>query len=526
MLAIGVAAAALRLPFLFAGLSMDEGGYATVAREWANGARLYSPTAWVDRPQGLLVLYRALLLISDSAWAIRLGVVIAGALVAMALVVSGRLLASAPAGIVAGSVYAVAAIAPAAEGFTFNGELAASVFTTLALTLALVAVRPARHPTLVFLCAGLAAGCAVTVKQSAFDGLVVAGVVLLARRDRLRWGRAGATLLCGFTAVLAASVAHGVSVGFSHYWWSIIGYRMDAPSGGAAPLEGRLDLLDATIHTVAWDVAPLVVVAGLGLVVAWRRTGGPTSLIVGCWLAASFLGFNAGGLYWPHYFVQLLAPLCLGASLLIAVVPRRLAVAVGVALCAPVAVTAAAWSMVPDSVARQEIPYLRRSDVDAQVARELAHCPAGSLIALPSEADLYFLANRPPPFPYLWGRGLTEIPHAEGQLMHLLGARKAPALVADYANGWSSLDPTGVDRRRLRSYVDVRDFPGVRLLARNRSIASACRLRRGPRRPVLTPPFLRRGVPERRPPAARTMSRLPPPRPNVSVDRPRTPARR
>ena len=61
----------LRLPFLWGGLGADEGGYAYVAREWARGARLYS-SVWVDRPQGLLVVYRLLLLLGGHAWTIRL----------------------------------------------------------------------------------------------------------------------------------------------------------------------------------------------------------------------------------------------------------------------------------------------------------------------------------------------------------------------------------------------------------------------------------------------------------------------
>ena len=59
-----LAAAAVRVPFLAAGIGQDEGGYAYIAREWARGARLYD-ALWVDRPQGLLLAYRALLSLAD-----------------------------------------------------------------------------------------------------------------------------------------------------------------------------------------------------------------------------------------------------------------------------------------------------------------------------------------------------------------------------------------------------------------------------------------------------------------------------
>lgn len=483
MAAVALLAAVVRVPFLFAGLSMDEGGYAYVARQWAGGARLYSDAAWVDRPQGLLLLYRGLLLVSDSAWGIRLGVVIAGAVIAVAVAVIGRELASPGTGLAAAGTYAIVGIAPAAEGFTFNGELAASVFTAIAVACALVAVRPGARQTVGFALAGLAGGYAVLVKQSAFDGLVVAVVVLVANRRRIRARRAVAALLAAFSAVLAAALVHGASVGFSRYWWSIFGYRASAPSGASAPLPERLELLRATVGTVAWDVLPLAAVGLCGVIVAWRTVRPTTSSITGAWILCAFAGLSVGGMYWPHYFVQLLPPLCVAAALVIGVVPRRAGAVIAAALCAPVVATAAAWATEPEAVRDRQIPYLRRSDVDAEVARQVERCPGTSLLAVPSEADLYFLADRRAALPYLWGRGVTEIPRAAADLTRLLSSRTPPAVVADYANGWSGLDPTGVDRRRLRAYVAVARFPGVRLLARSPAIAAACRLA-GPAHPI------------------------------------------
>jgi hypothetical protein len=84
----------LRAPFVFTGLSTDEGGYAYVAQQWSHGAHLYV-TGWIDRPQGLLVIYRALLALNDSGWTIRLGMVLAGAVITAALGGIGVLLAGA-----------------------------------------------------------------------------------------------------------------------------------------------------------------------------------------------------------------------------------------------------------------------------------------------------------------------------------------------------------------------------------------------------------------------------------------------
>src|SRR4026209_2181064 len=56
VVAVGVSIL-LRARFLVTPLTSDEGGYMAVARAWASGKHLYTE-AWVDRPQGLLVLYR------------------------------------------------------------------------------------------------------------------------------------------------------------------------------------------------------------------------------------------------------------------------------------------------------------------------------------------------------------------------------------------------------------------------------------------------------------------------------------
>ena len=73
---LGVAAIALlavlvRLRFLDTPLSVDEGGYAAVTRFWGGGSHLYRDV-WVDRPQGLLLLYRgAFDVFGTHAWAVR-----------------------------------------------------------------------------------------------------------------------------------------------------------------------------------------------------------------------------------------------------------------------------------------------------------------------------------------------------------------------------------------------------------------------------------------------------------------------
>src|SRR5439155_26974867 len=81
-LAVGLAVL-VRLPFWKAPLTADEGGYAEVARLWSHGATLYRG-AWVDRPQGLVLVFRALHLIGGSPVAMRVTAAVVAALVVAA----------------------------------------------------------------------------------------------------------------------------------------------------------------------------------------------------------------------------------------------------------------------------------------------------------------------------------------------------------------------------------------------------------------------------------------------------------
>src|ERR671933_3045975 len=61
-----------RLPFMSVPLTQDEGGYAYVARLWAAGTRLYDG-AWMDRPQGLALLFRLLVSVAPTTAGLRGG---------------------------------------------------------------------------------------------------------------------------------------------------------------------------------------------------------------------------------------------------------------------------------------------------------------------------------------------------------------------------------------------------------------------------------------------------------------------
>ncbi|HEX3454130.1 MAG TPA: hypothetical protein VHS03_05855, partial [Gaiellaceae bacterium] len=121
--ALGAAALAVlfRLPFLHAPLTTDEGGYAEAARLWSRGDTLYRDI-WVDRPQGLLLVFRAVVAAESSPDVIRWAAMLVGAATVVATFCLALRLVSRTAAIAAALLMATAGASPFVESFTLAGE--------------------------------------------------------------------------------------------------------------------------------------------------------------------------------------------------------------------------------------------------------------------------------------------------------------------------------------------------------------------------------------------------------------------
>ena len=108
-------------------LSVDEGGYGYVAHWWARGADLYGDV-WVDRPQGLLLLYRwASTLPGSDRFDIRLMAALWSCAIAVVLGLLITRVAGRRAGAAAALLSGLLSTSPVIEGFTANGELMATL---------------------------------------------------------------------------------------------------------------------------------------------------------------------------------------------------------------------------------------------------------------------------------------------------------------------------------------------------------------------------------------------------------------
>jgi 4-amino-4-deoxy-L-arabinose transferase-like glycosyltransferase len=432
-------ALATRVAFWGTPLTADEGGYAQIARLWDSGVGLYGG-AWVDRPQGLLLVYRGLLeLGGGSTESLRIVAAAVSMLMVVATVVVAVRICGTLDAIAAGLLLATFAASPFIEAFTLSGELLAAFPAVLSLLAFTVYLQRRRVAWLAV--AGLLTGCAVMIKQSAFDaGLAAVAFLLLTERKR-------AFSVSIFVLMALVPVAIAASAAPTHDWWNaVVAYRAEGDSLLTGSPLHRLELFAGSVPAAAKGLGVLALLAAIG----WRSS----PLLVRLWLGAAVVGVLGGGNFHSHYYLQLAAPLSILAAVGVTqllVERRRLATAVcGAAALVTVALTAPLWFASGPAQARAIWPKdgrLVHSEAVAAYVKEHTK-PNERILVLWAGADVYYLADRRPALPYLWYRNVESIDGALASVQWLLAVRR-PALVV-LAQAPDTIDPSGETERILR----------------------------------------------------------------------------
>jgi hypothetical protein len=453
LLAMAIAAAAaLRLRFAEVPLTADEGGYGVIAGRWADGAILYGD-AWVDRPQALVLLYRI-------AWeggpaGIRVLALVATIATAVGVGWAARSLGGRNAVIAAVGLYLLVSSAPRLEGWAANGELLAGAFATLGIA-SLLAWRRAGRVSAGLLAAGMVlVSTAPLVKQSAVEGLAVAAVLVIPHaRSRLP--------ALGWAALpWLVAAAHGVTVGLDRWWFAVVGYRFHGDPA-ADSVAGRLELLWQAVPPLVLDATPLLAV---GLVCVGRL--GRRHVVYVAWLAGGLFGVVGGGLFHPHYWLQLLPFGAVAAGVAWTRMPRRVLPAV----VAGIAVLAAGWVpyLTTTSPARLGVKAtgdLRLAAAEG-VGQELAELtePDERVLVVWAAASVYAYAGREPATPYLWFRPVRYIDGASEAIVDEVAGSNPPAAIA-LAQPPEWLDPAGELSRLLeRRYLREATVDGIPIYA-------------------------------------------------------------
>jgi hypothetical protein len=284
-------------------LITDEGEYAVAARAWASGGLPYRD-AFSQKPPTTFVFYRAAAAVSASPESPRLAGALASLLTLLVLFLCAPRAWSAAGRLAAPAAFAALSSIPVGDfGFPANTETFLNLFAALS---ALAVLRGAPF------WAGLAAGAALTTKQTAAWTVLGFGVLAsTSRRSALRYAL-GAALLPAFWA-LYFFVRGAFADYWSQAWAGNARYAAVLISTGA--LEGQLRwFATALLPRLILFSLPALGLAGWGL--HGRRAGKeyPVETISVVWFGAALAGALTGLFLFPHYFVQVAPALALGAA--------------------------------------------------------------------------------------------------------------------------------------------------------------------------------------------------------------------
>lgn len=460
----GVLAVLARLPLMGLPLDPDEGGYALIARRWASGAQLYTDGAWVDRPPGLLLVFRLAGDIAYSPTGLRVVAMVPAVVVTLAAASAAWALAGRLAAVVTGVLTAVVLAGPYVEGYQLNGELIAAAVASCAVALSLWWRRSALGSGWLVV-VGLLAASAPLVKQSAVDGLVVVVAVAAASARRRR---ALPLVLLGVAVPLVGLGVAAAAGGWHRWWYALVGFQAQVSQG--QPWDRRLGSLAVGLMQIAPDMVGLTLAAVMGVMLWWdaRRLVWPALL----WAAVAVLAAVTGPFAHPHYWVQAVGPLAVLAGLAAArlgALPAngRALVAAVLALSLLTPVVGQAYVVAHPADARAALLSTdHRFAADGQVAAWLrAHtAPGEQVYAFVAAAELYLLADRGTTYPYLWYDSVRRVPGAAERLREWLASPQAPAYLVMY-NQPGEVDPSGRLRLVLKQqYAKVASVAGYDVL--------------------------------------------------------------
>ena len=312
---------AVRVWFLRIALIPDEGGFYLVAKTWStHGKNLYGHY-FVDRPPGLIVVYK-LAAITNHVVSVRVLGAAAAVVTVLALARAAHRLGLP---VVAPAVVAGALLSnPVDESIYGSSGLFAVPWVALAFLCTIEMMRSERTRSYVFATlAGVAATVAVSMKQNFADGFVFAGVVLLVhvlqRRSTLRLALLrGLALTLGAAIVVATMVVQSLftEAGPKALWLAAVSFRFKASEvlaeTAAQGTAYRLTLL--VLVLVVTGIVPLV----LALLLRAARSGfrgSPWAWACGVVLVLDVPSMVLGGSYWPHYALQVVPAAGLAVAL-------------------------------------------------------------------------------------------------------------------------------------------------------------------------------------------------------------------
>lgn len=417
--AIAIVTLATRGPsFALSVVDWDESLYFIMAQLWRAGHLPYT-AVWDNKPIGIYAIFALFQTVFGGIFAMRLAAMLA--ILAMALLtwrIARRALrhhsamTAEIAGGIAGLLVVVATMPD--DGIAANTEIFMEAFTCLGMLWALAPEGPIRTWRAIGI--GFALGLAFMVKYVAVFDMFAVYAAMLLLPGRLRRGAAGLAdaiglgllfslgALAPFLATLALYAANGALPALISA--SILSNmrRVAVPVSGNSFLHAyaqQAALFPALFLSVLW-------IAG------WTARRPREGLVLAFWVVTSSLGVASGGLYFSHYFLQLLPVLCIGTALMLAqlwtMLPRLgragLAAVFLLSLVPLAERSGQALGRMVAVMGRPAQGYGLLRDTPAEVAHDLraaiAQSPGATVYVFDGEPILYGLLHTPLPTKYVF----------------------------------------------------------------------------------------------------------------------------
>lgn len=423
--ALVILSVATRLPaFVMSVVDWDESLYFIMAEQWRAGHLPYT-TVLDNKPIGvyaIFVIFQSLF--GDRPVSIRIaGAMAIAATAVMTYRITRHLLRGLSpittelTGALVGILFIVTTISD--DGIASNTEIFMEAFTCLGMLLALTPTGPIGLRRAVMI--GLSLGLAFIIKYVAvFDMFAVfLAMTVLPGRTRAGLTRLWDVLRLGvlfslaalapFVATVLLYAAHGALPLFLQASLLSNLRRVAIPLSGNSFLHAfgqQAELYPALYVAIGWLSACLVPMRGAALL---------EIVLLLAWVVTSGIGVASGGLYFSHYFLQLLPVLCVATGVMVAQtvtllrgIPRAVLLAViATAMIAPVAAASADLGRIAAIAMRRPVPaFAPLRDTPAQVAAdikpELAKAPGETVYVFDGEPVLYSLLQARLPTRYVF----------------------------------------------------------------------------------------------------------------------------
>ena len=160
-------------------------------------------------------------------------------------------------------------------------------------------------------------------------------------------------------------------------------------------------------------------------------------MLLWLWVLACIAGISMGGDWWYHYAIQIVAPLCILVAPLLLIPGSIFADSGAGPMCSPFRSVLLAPSVLKSGVFASSITdkvypnqgYERQEDVAKYL--QTHGTPGAPMLVAFDQAALYYLADRPAAFKYMYAQEMAAIPNTEQMMVAIVLGDDRPEFVID-----------------------------------------------------------------------------------------------